>query len=424
MSTIFYAWQSDSDERTNRYFIRRALEAAIKELHREDTVEEAPRLDHDTKGVPGMPDVFQTILNKIANADIFVADVTLVAETPAEERVPNPNAMLELGYALGKITDRRIITVMNQAHGAPEALPFDLARRRWPFTYHLPSGVVPSTAALQELVGQLKGAIRTILQSAEPLGGLDPRESYLASRDLFATSAIMSSSGSEVFEAIRGTVEWHCFPAREDAVRWSPREVIDRMKAAAVSYTGQSFPMVQATDDRKPQRIDEGYMVRYVRGSLDEPRMEFWQLHANGFFGIRRQVPERPGERRLESLSTFRLLGWLAESLMVATNLYAQLPADEQIVWEFRADGLRGRYLSTEGESETDWLMDREHRCEALSYGPRVIVRPLKGLRAEMKEITSEVFTDFCTFFDNHLEPTHFVGWLERFFNRDRALRF
>src|SRR5262245_10268053 len=99
--TIFYAWQSDNDQTTNRYFIRDALKEAITALSRDDTIEDAPSLDHDTKGEPGMPDVFQTILRKIEQAGIFVADMTIVGLTPAGKHLPNPNVMLELGYALG-----------------------------------------------------------------------------------------------------------------------------------------------------------------------------------------------------------------------------------------------------------------------------------------------------------------------------------
>jgi hypothetical protein len=417
-STIFYAWQSDSDEKVNRYFIRDALKAAITSLSRDEKVEEAPRLDHDTKDVPGSPSIVEAILSKITQASVFVADVTLVAKTLDNTLVPNPNVMLELGYAVAKLTDRQVLTVMNEASGHPTLLPFDLAHRRWPITYNLPVGVAPSPALRQEFIGELTRALRIILRGVAPVGRVPAREVYVASREAFARDGNISGKNSEVFAAIRGTVEWRCYPAREGAIRWQPREVLDRMKNAAVSFTGRPFPTVNGSDDQRPQRIADGYLARFVQGPPDHPRLEYWQLHANGFFGIRRQLPEIRGEHRLESLSVFRLLGWIAASLKVAANLYAELAPEEHIVWAFRADGLQGRYLATERDS--GW--EPRYRCDTLTYGPNEINLPLQTLRATMNEIASEVFTDLYTFFGQDLEPTHFVERVRMTFNSDPSL--
>lgn len=170
--TIFYAWQSDSNERANRYFIRDAIKAAIKDLRRDDTIEDAPRLDHDTKGVAGTPDIFRTILDKIEQAGIFLADITYVAKTAEGKFMPNPNVMLELGYALAKISDRRIITVLNNAMGDPEQLPFDLARHRWPICYTLEPDDIPTATARQKLATDLAQAIRDIIATG-PLVNAD-----------------------------------------------------------------------------------------------------------------------------------------------------------------------------------------------------------------------------------------------------------
>jgi len=58
--TIFYSWQSDLENRTNRSFIEDALEKALKILHQDLEVHPALRdaefrLDKDTAGVPGTP---------------------------------------------------------------------------------------------------------------------------------------------------------------------------------------------------------------------------------------------------------------------------------------------------------------------------------------------------------------------------------
>jgi hypothetical protein len=69
--TAFYSWQSDRDPKTNRYLVRDALvdaiaivkgraEVQVSDAERADRA--AIELDHDTKGLPGTPDIFAAIL--------------------------------------------------------------------------------------------------------------------------------------------------------------------------------------------------------------------------------------------------------------------------------------------------------------------------------------------------------------------------
>lgn len=51
--TIFYSWQSDSASKSNYRFIKEALELAVFQIVADGHVEEAPRVDPDTKGVHG-----------------------------------------------------------------------------------------------------------------------------------------------------------------------------------------------------------------------------------------------------------------------------------------------------------------------------------------------------------------------------------
>jgi hypothetical protein len=165
---IFYSWQSDRKQ--NRNFIRSALDAAIKELRQDLTLEEPTRnivADQDTQDVPGTPAIADTILTKIRSADVFVADLTFVAsgEPKSDARqLPNPNVMLEYGYALHSLGDSKIIGVFNEAHGSPKDLPFDLAHRRWPIRFNLRSddGSARDTEK-KNLKDALKLAVRSII---------------------------------------------------------------------------------------------------------------------------------------------------------------------------------------------------------------------------------------------------------------------
>lgn len=137
---VFWSWQSDTHQASGRHFVRAALEAAVKRLHDQPGLEDAerPSVDSDTSNVPGSPPIAETILRKIRECAVFVADVTPIETTVGGKKLPNPNVMLELGYALANVGLERIILVMNQSEGASlRALPFDLRHWRAPLTYAL-----------------------------------------------------------------------------------------------------------------------------------------------------------------------------------------------------------------------------------------------------------------------------------------------
>src|SRR6266446_4696108 len=117
---IFYSWQSDIDRKFNRNFIKDCLERTIKKLNKSLTVEEAIRLDHDTKDVTGSPDIANTILQKIDECDVFIGDITFVSKSEKGRCFSNPNVLIELGYALKSLSDGRLLNVMNTAFGEPE----------------------------------------------------------------------------------------------------------------------------------------------------------------------------------------------------------------------------------------------------------------------------------------------------------------
>lgn len=127
---VFYSWQSDLPNKTNRGFIHDALVEACKEIGKDSSVEDSPRLDQDTLGLPGSPAIPEAILRKVDECDCFVADVSLCYDGPKGKRAPNPNVLFELGYAVARLTWDRVILVVNTAYGPIEDLPFDLDKRR------------------------------------------------------------------------------------------------------------------------------------------------------------------------------------------------------------------------------------------------------------------------------------------------------
>ncbi len=132
--TVFYSWQSDREGRTNRSLIEAAIELAVKE--KSLAAQQSLRLDADTKGIPGSPNIPAVLFEKISSSAIFVGDVTLVHNRNAgRRRTPNPNVLLELGFASHCLGWKRVVLVMNTHFGAAERLPFDLQQHRFPICY-------------------------------------------------------------------------------------------------------------------------------------------------------------------------------------------------------------------------------------------------------------------------------------------------
>ena len=57
---------------------------------------------------------------KIERAAVFVCDVSLINRGAGVRPTPNPNVLVELGYALAKVGWSRIVMVLNEASGPSE----------------------------------------------------------------------------------------------------------------------------------------------------------------------------------------------------------------------------------------------------------------------------------------------------------------
>lgn len=131
MFKIFYSWESELPGSKNSAFIRDCINKAIELADNAETIE-AER-DEATKDLPGSPDIVLSIFRKINECDLFVADVSLCYEYKSDSKTkksPNPNVLIELGYAIHVLGWERIICVFNLAYGVPEELPFDIQHHR------------------------------------------------------------------------------------------------------------------------------------------------------------------------------------------------------------------------------------------------------------------------------------------------------
>lgn len=164
-SIIFYSWQSDLPNATNRSFIERALKDAARSIRDDDSLQVEPVVDRDTEGVAGSPEISSTIFAKIDRAQVVVCDVSLINRDSAGRKTPNPNVLIELGYALRSLGPERIVMVLNDAFGEPELLPFDLRLRRIT-RYTTQTETSDRAPERRRLEQSLATALRTIFENA------------------------------------------------------------------------------------------------------------------------------------------------------------------------------------------------------------------------------------------------------------------
>jgi hypothetical protein len=261
--TVFYSWQSDSPSNLNRNFIEKAIREALKRLRSDATLENALRdtiveIDKDTQGVSGSPPIAETILRKIEGCSVFIADLSYVGESKRgyanssgnPRQFPNPNVLIEYGYALRCHTHAKLVSVMNTAYGEPnaESLPFDLRHLRWPIPYFLNnSSAADKSNQFERLVATLVEAVGLIL-SHESLPTVDVK-SFVTQKPtknaaiFFEATADLITDGTDFVSIPEGAKAY---------LRICPSSVVPPIKseldARGLAQTGNLQPMGIAGD--------------------------------------------------------------------------------------------------------------------------------------------------------------------------------
>lgn len=158
---IFYSWQSDLPNNKNRGFIQDCIEKAVNQIS-EEKIHLEIAIDRDTQGLTGTPDIASSIFSKIDNTTIFIADISIINSNDTSRKTPNPNVLIELGYAAKTIGWNNIISIFNTEYGSIEDLPFDLRFRR-PLSYQITNTDNKSNDRLK-LVDIIKREISSIIK--------------------------------------------------------------------------------------------------------------------------------------------------------------------------------------------------------------------------------------------------------------------
>lgn len=120
---IFFSWQSDTESKYNRSYIKGLLNDYAS---RSDCSIEIKESVGDSAGSPNIVD---KVISEIEKCNIFVCDVTPIT-TYNNKKLPNPNVLFELGYAVCHLGWERIICIANESYGAISDMPFDIRQNR------------------------------------------------------------------------------------------------------------------------------------------------------------------------------------------------------------------------------------------------------------------------------------------------------
>jgi hypothetical protein len=238
---VFFSWQSDIKRAICRDLIKECLDQAVSELNAEVHESDRFRVDSDTQNVPGTPEILATILEKIDASHAFVADLTFIGQgLDGEKWLPNPNVLIEYGYALKSLGRTRVVGVKNDAFGShlPTALPFDLRHARGPLRYRLApdANVVDRTKVRDRLRADLLSAL-SLIPARAPTNVVDliPAESGDPSRfvpvdSVIATTGDFGEDKNVLWTGSRSSVYVKFFPTTPAQLRKSQ---IERLTNAA-----------------------------------------------------------------------------------------------------------------------------------------------------------------------------------------------
>lgn len=158
---LFYSWQSDLPNNTNRGYINNCIEKASKKIYEVNNSISEYSIDSDSRDESGTPDLVSSIFSKIDECDIFIADISIINTTSNQRKTPNPNVLIELGYASKALGWDNILCLFNSEYGKIEELPFDI-RFRKPIQYNTSQD---KSAAKKRLISDLYTGIQSIVDN-------------------------------------------------------------------------------------------------------------------------------------------------------------------------------------------------------------------------------------------------------------------
>jgi hypothetical protein len=285
-SVIFYSWQSDLPAEHNQHLILSALQDAASQIRADGSLSVEPVVDRDTAGVPGTPDIAAVILDKIENCDVVVCDVTPIGIVGPQSRpTPNPNVMLELGYALRARGWGRVLLVFNQAYGKVTDLPFDLRTKRV-IPYRADSDANAPDAGRAHLGHELEDALRLLYQA----GTSADSTAFPSSEDRSWMDKQAELAFHEYPRHFGLSLEVFAVTSPKPRVH-APIELVEIADRAQIHTFGWPIGiMSRQNPDFTPRPMNDGIALKLQpdRGSFD-----FWALRTDGAFYLLKSLFEQ-----------------------------------------------------------------------------------------------------------------------------------
>jgi hypothetical protein len=346
-SMIFYSWQSDLPNATNRGFIQTALERAARSIRDDASISVEPVVDRDTAGVPGSPDIATTILQKIDSCDVFVCDVSIINSARYQRPTPNPNVLFELGYALKRLGWGQVIMILNEAFGPVSDLPFDLRMKRV-LVYSMQEEAEGRATERRNLETRLTTALQEIFRHGsrahddeviEP--SFQPTLEDFAWRDKLRSDAIAgcSQAGFATFVEAFAILS-------QPRVNWPQAQLLQAAYESMIHTFGWPIGVMDlAAEHMRPAPMGDGIVNRVIR---EGESYDFWALRHDGAFYLLKTFFEDKANRRENQIALKTRIVRTAEMLLYLSKLYQKLDVSSKVTIRFtlRHIGLNGRYLS------------------------------------------------------------------------------
>lgn len=376
---IFFSWQSDTDTRTGRNFLVDVLERVCKNIANDTSVEEAQRdvsVDSDTKGAAGRPPIVDTIFQKIDESAVYVADVTFVGKRMDDRPTPNPNVLIEYGWALKSKTHHRVITVMNTAYGVPSetSLPFNMKHMLWPITYNLPvEASVEEKAVIRDmLVKELTSVVKASISLAPvvsqesagfPLAEAKngPARFRARSESLGFSDVFAFEEPKEIFLA-EGSEMWlRLFPSVASEKQWPIHELKEKLH----KESGNLMPLVHGAGGYSFLVAEDGvgmYIAPPEKGGTHEVTQGIGFVFTSGeIWGIDTALLSY-APKNLYQHDTEQSF---ASSLQNYSRFLAGLGIKGPYRWMAGMRGVKGRSLGYPPPPGKSWIRDRGPICMA-----------------------------------------------------------
>jgi hypothetical protein len=297
------------------------VESAVREVGVE--------VDRDTQGVAGWAPIVDTIFRKIDSAAIFVPDLTFVGTRLDGRPTPNPNVLVECGWALKSLQYERILPIMNVRYGSPtgDAMPFNMRHLRHPVQYELDESANEQDrrTVRTQLIGDIRKALRPMLAldairnllpqppKPEPFRAVSPRQGSSRFRAVGEPIGIADGFvGGDPIHLRAGPAMWlRLMPLHQSDTTYSAtelRELVRKQAPRPMDFNSyNTWGLLRADDGFGYFAIDSN------DAPVQSPAMvfvfesgELWAINSR-VISVMREVPYIPDEftGQLDRLASF-----------------------------------------------------------------------------------------------------------------------